>query len=58
MTQLITEERRVLTRSLNTVPTFTIYFNFTSVSGWIVTYSKEIVWELYAFNDGTLRGLT
>ncbi|KAG5594863.1 hypothetical protein H5410_036095 [Solanum commersonii] len=59
MARLITEERRVLTRSLHTVPDIHWLFNLHKCD-WMArdpgTYSKEIVREFYASYDATLRG--
>uniref|UniRef100_M1DXJ6 Integrase core domain containing protein n=1 Tax=Solanum tuberosum TaxID=4113 RepID=M1DXJ6_SOLTU len=59
MAQTITEERRVLIRSLHTVPDIHQLFNFHKCD-WMVrdpgTYSEEIVQEFYALYAATLRG--
>uniref|UniRef100_M1DJI3 Integrase core domain containing protein n=1 Tax=Solanum tuberosum TaxID=4113 RepID=M1DJI3_SOLTU len=58
MARLITEERRVLTGSLHTVPDIHRLFNFHKCD-WMArdpgTYSEEIVQEFYALYAATLR---
>uniref|UniRef100_M1DF31 Integrase core domain containing protein n=1 Tax=Solanum tuberosum TaxID=4113 RepID=M1DF31_SOLTU len=59
MVRLITEERRVLTGSLHTVPDIHRPFNLHKCD-WMardpITYSEEIVREFYASYAATLRG--
>ncbi|KAG5579544.1 hypothetical protein H5410_050171 [Solanum commersonii] len=59
MARLITEERRVLTGSLHTVPDIHRLFNLHKCD-WMArdpgTYSEEIVREFYASYAATLRG--
>uniref|UniRef100_M1DM46 Integrase core domain containing protein n=1 Tax=Solanum tuberosum TaxID=4113 RepID=M1DM46_SOLTU len=59
MARLITEERRVLTRSLHTVSNIHRLFNLHKCD-WMVrdagTYSEEIVREFYAAYPAILRG--
>ncbi|KAG5598915.1 hypothetical protein H5410_030285 [Solanum commersonii] len=59
MARLITEEWRVLTGSLHTVPDIHRLFNLHKCE-WMArepgTYSEEIVREFYAFYAATLRG--
>ncbi|KAG5599180.1 hypothetical protein H5410_030550 [Solanum commersonii] len=59
MGRLITEERRVLTGSLHTVPDIHRLFNLHKCD-WMArdpgTYSEEIVWEFYASYAATLWG--
>jgi len=59
MARLITEERRVLTGSLHTVPDIHRLFNFHRCD-WMArdpgTYSEEMVREFYASYAATLRG--
>uniref|UniRef100_M1DHT2 Integrase core domain containing protein n=1 Tax=Solanum tuberosum TaxID=4113 RepID=M1DHT2_SOLTU len=59
MARLITEERRVLTGSLHTVPDIHQLFNLHKCD-WMArdpgTYSEEIVREFYASYAATLRG--
>uniref|UniRef100_M1DZM0 Integrase core domain containing protein n=1 Tax=Solanum tuberosum TaxID=4113 RepID=M1DZM0_SOLTU len=59
MGRLITEESRVLTGSLHTVPDIHLLFKFHKfdwMSRDLGTYSEEIVRELYASYAATLRG--
>uniref|UniRef100_M1DNE5 Integrase core domain containing protein n=1 Tax=Solanum tuberosum TaxID=4113 RepID=M1DNE5_SOLTU len=59
MARLITEERRVLTESLHTVPNIYRLFNLHKcdwMARYLGTYSEEIVWEFYASYASTLRG--
>uniref|UniRef100_M1DJL9 Integrase core domain containing protein n=1 Tax=Solanum tuberosum TaxID=4113 RepID=M1DJL9_SOLTU len=59
MARIITEERRVLTGSLHTIPDIHRLFNFHKCD-WMArepgTYSKEMVREFYASYAATLRG--
>ena len=59
MARTITEERRVLTGSLHTVPDIHQLFNFHKCD-WMArdlgTYNEEIVREFYASYAATLRG--
>ncbi|KAG5575423.1 hypothetical protein H5410_055557, partial [Solanum commersonii] len=61
MARLITEEQRVLTGSLHTVPNIHRLFNLHKCD-WMAryprTYSEEIVREFYASYAATLRGST
>ncbi|KAG5586310.1 hypothetical protein H5410_046744 [Solanum commersonii] len=58
MARLITEERRVLTGSLHTVPEIHRLFNLHKCD-WMAqahrTYNEEIVWEFYASYAAILR---
>uniref|UniRef100_M1DD59 Integrase core domain containing protein n=1 Tax=Solanum tuberosum TaxID=4113 RepID=M1DD59_SOLTU len=59
MARLITEERRVLTESLHTIPNIYRLFNLHKCD-WMArdpgTYSEEIVREFYSSYAATLRG--
>ncbi|KAG5615476.1 hypothetical protein H5410_015300 [Solanum commersonii] len=59
MAHTITEKRRVLTKSLHTMPDIHQLFQRHKCE-WMArdpgTYSKEIVWEFYASYVATLRG--
>lgn len=59
MKWLVTEERRVLTRSLHTVPEVHILFNLQNID-WMArdfdNYSEEIVQMFYASYISTFRG--
>uniref|UniRef100_M1DA23 Integrase core domain containing protein n=1 Tax=Solanum tuberosum TaxID=4113 RepID=M1DA23_SOLTU len=59
MARIVTEKRRVLTRSLHTVPDIHQLFNLHKCN-WMArdlgTYSEEIVREFYASYAATLRG--
>ena len=59
MARTITEERKVLTGSLHTVPEIHRLFNFHKCD-WMArdpgTYSEEMVREFYASYAATLRG--
>ncbi|KAG5599583.1 hypothetical protein H5410_030953 [Solanum commersonii] len=60
MARIVTEELRVLTGSLNTIPDIHWLFNLQKCD-WIArdpgTYSEEMVWEFYASYAATLCGL-
>uniref|UniRef100_M1DX37 Integrase core domain containing protein n=1 Tax=Solanum tuberosum TaxID=4113 RepID=M1DX37_SOLTU len=59
MALIVTEERRVLTGSLHTVPDIHQLFNLHKCD-WMArepgTYSEEMVWEFYASYAAILRG--
>uniref|UniRef100_M1DTP8 Integrase core domain containing protein n=1 Tax=Solanum tuberosum TaxID=4113 RepID=M1DTP8_SOLTU len=59
MVRLITEERRVLTGSLHTIPNIHRLFQLHKCD-WMArdpgTYREEIVWEFYASYAATLQG--